>query len=565
MTISTIHFKISSGTGYSHRLIKKAVWLVYLCFFSSLLFAQDAARYPLIPLPAKLIANDGNFVVSAKTKLILDDVPALKKPIAFLNGLINNACGFSLKIKSADIVQNGICFLADQSIGSDEGYKLEVTSRHIIISYKTAQGAFWAIETLGQLMPPAIENKQSLSKGFVIPCGIIEDAPRFAYRGLLLDVSRHFFSIPFLKKYIDLLAFYKLNVFHLHLNDDQGWRVEIKKYPKLNAVGSWRKETLVGHRTDRPEKFDGKPHGGYYTQQELKDLVKYAGEHFVTIIPEIDIPGHSQAILAAYPDLGCKIDTTYTVSTRWGVHKEILCPTENTFRFLEDVLTEVMDIFPGKYIHIGGDEVPKDRWKESAYCQQLIKKLNLKDEHGLQSYFIQRIEKFINAKGRAIIGWDEILEGGLAPNATVMSWHGDNGGIAAARQNHEVIMTPLAYTYINLYQTKNKIGEPLSNGGFLPLEKVYAYDPVPASLTADQVKYILGTEACLWTEYISNEHDAEFMTFPRACALAEVGWTPLKQKNYQGFTERLDENLKHLENVPVSFAKFYQNNEGKRQ
>jgi hexosaminidase len=352
------------------------------------------------------------------------------------------------------------------------------------------------------------------------------------------------------------MAFYKINTLHLHLNDDQGWRMESRAYPRLHETGAWRKETVVGHRTDRPERFDGTPHGGYYTQAELKELVKYAGERFISIIPEIDVPGHSQAILAAYPQFGC-IDSTYTVSTRWGVHKDILCPKEETFAFLKSIVAEVSEIFPGKYIHIGGDEVPKDRWKQSAFCQELIKKLGLKDEHELQSYFIRRMEEIANAAGKQIIGWDEILEGGLAPGAAVMSWRGEKGGIAAARQHHYTIMTPSHYTYINLYQTKDRKSEPFSNGGFLPLNKIYGYNPVPQELAPAEAQYILGTQACLWTEYVTNEADAEFMTFPRLCAFAETAWSEAGRKNYSHFLVRLKENVLHLKDMGIRFAPFF--------
>ncbi|TZF86372.1 beta-N-acetylhexosaminidase (plasmid) [Pedobacter sp. BS3] len=538
---------------------------IIICFaylFSSglVLYAQESERYPLIPKPVKLVPGKGYFDITAKTKVILDNNnPALKTAAGFLIELIEHSTGYKLGYGNKGNHKNSICFSIDNTIVNDEGYQLSVTGKIVMINYKTPRGAFWAVQTLRQLMPPDVETKDGHVKNLTIPAVQIEDTPRFAYRGALLDVARHFFSVEFIKKYIDALSFYKINTLHLHLNDDQGWRIAIEKYPRLQTVAAWRKETLVGHRLDVPEKFDGKPHGGYYTRQQLEDLVAYAGKHFMTIIPEIDVPGHSQAILAAYPNLGCKADTTYEVSTRWGVHKEILCPKEETFKFLEDVLTEVMDIFPSKYIHIGGDEVPKDRWKESAYCQNLIRTLNLKDEHGLQSYFIGRLEKFLNSKGREIIGWDEILEGGLAPNATLMSWHGEKGGIAAARQNHQVIMTPSAYTYVNLYQTKDRKQEPFSNGGFLPLEKVYSYNPVPAGLTPDEARYILGTQACLWTEYVTNERDAEFMTFPRACALAEVGWTSLAQKDYNGFLRRLNYNLRHLDKMKMDFFKYYSN------
>jgi hexosaminidase len=370
----------------------------------------------------------------------------------------------------------------------------------------------------------------------------------------MLDVSRHFMPVAFVKKYIDLLALHKMNVFHWHLTDDQGWRVEIKKYPKLTQIGSKRKESTVGHYSENyPQKFDGKEHTGFYTQTEIKDIVKYAQAKFVTIIPEIEMPGHSTAALAAYPELGCEPTKKYEVATKWGVMNDVYCPNEKTFTFLQDVLTEVMALFPSKYIHIGGDECPKDAWKQSAFCQDLIKKLNLKDEHELQSYFIKRIEKFVNSKGRAIIGWDEILEGGVAPNATVMSWRGTKGGIEAAKLKHNVIMTPDKYCYLDHYQA-NPANEPLAIGGLLPIEKVYQYDPT-AELSADEQKYVLGVQGNLWTEYIATPAQAEYMTFPRATALAEIGWVPSGGKNFEDFATRLKEHLKRMDFLKVNYSK----------
>lgn len=530
--------------------------LVFLTLLISQMwaYAYDTVRYPIIPKPAQLIAGSGVFKITPQTKIVVDNQhEAFKKTTAVLIRQVQETAGFRLGY-AKDQKLNSISFLLDPAISNEEGYTLVINPSHIVVRYKAPVGIFWAIQTLRQLIP-ATEKKGV--KSISLPAVKITDAPRFKYRGVLLDVARYYFPMDFIKKYIDVLSLYKINKFHIHLNDDQGWRMESKKYPKLHEIGAWRKETLVGHRTDVPEKFDGKPHGGYYTQKELKELVQYAQDRFVTIVPEIDVPGHSQAILAAYPQYGCLEDTTYQVSARWGVHNNILCPTADTFRFLEGVLTEVMEIFPGKYIHIGGDEVPKDRWKASAFCQDLIRKQDLKDEHGLQSYFISRVEQFLNSKGRAIIGWDEILEGGLAPNATVMSWRNEKGGIAAAKLKHEVIMTPSNYTYINMYQTRERNQEPFSNGGFTPLSKIYAYDPVPETLHAEEQKYIIGTQACLWTEYIPTPAIAEFMSFPRALALAEVGWTPVSHKNYEDFVKRLRINLPHLEKKKVNFSRLF--------
>src|SRR6195952_907320 len=372
-----------------------------------------------------------------------------------------------------------------------EGYRLTVTPQKITIAGKGA-GLFYGIQTLIQLIPA--DDAATIK----LPCVQIEDYPRFGYRGMHLDVCRHFFGVEFVKKYIDLMAAYKLNNFHWHLTDDQGWRIEIKKYPKLTQVGSQRAQTVIGNYHDRtPQQFDNTPYGGYYTQDQIREVVKYAADRYINIVPEIEMPGHSEAALTAYPELSCDPSYPYKVAETWGVFHDTYCPSDKTFSFLQDVLTEVMDFFPSKYIHIGGDEVPKEAWKNSAFCQKLIKKLHLKNEEELQSYFIQRMEKFVNSKGRSIIGWDEILEGGLSPNAPVMSWRGEAGGIAAAQQNHNVIMTPgSGGLYIDHGQ--GPVNEPLSIGGNEPLTKIYSYNPIPAVLTPDQQKYIVGVQANLW-------------------------------------------------------------------
>ncbi len=511
--------------------------------------AVEDVRYPIIPRPVKLIPKVGEFVINANTKILSDKKTIeLKKVIDFLEEAVTVSS--HLRLLDASSGNTGvIVFETDAGVENEEGYKLSISEQRIVVKYKTARGAFMAVQTLRQLFT-------SNDKVIVIPAAEIEDYPRFVHRGVMLDVARHYFPVDFIKKYIDLLSYYKINTFHIHLNDDQGWRIEIKKYPKLQEIGAWRKETRVGHRNDKPEIYDGKRYGGYYTQEELKDIVAYADARFITVVPEIDIPGHAQALLAAYPQLGCQ-DTTYEVSTDWGVHKEILCPKEETFQFLEDVFDEVITIFPGKYIHIGGDEVPKDRWKESVFCQQLIKQLNLKDEHELQSYFIRRVEKFLNSKGKSIIGWDEILEGGLTHNATVMSWRGEKGGIAAAKLGHNVIMSPNTFMYLDYYQTtEQRRRESVANGRALPIDKVYSYNPVPDSLSTEEAKYILGPQANLWTEYIKTPERVELMTFPRACAMAEVGWTALVRKDYNDFLNRLNTNVKYLEKQKVNFAKY---------
>ena len=524
---------------------------LWVCSFSN--FAQN--EYNIIPIPQKLEAQSGVFTVNEKT--VIAGNPNWKEVAELLNSQLNNVSGWSKKvlINSSKKVNNSIQFLQDESI-AEEGYKLEVSPKQVIISSKTAKGAFYGVQSLLQLLPTEI-FKDSKSEGvkWTIPCCKIEDAPRYSYRGLHLDVARHFSPVSFIKKYIDLLALHKFNTFHWHLTDDQGWRIEIKKYPKLTEISSKRKETLIGQDRKNP-KYDGKEYGGIYTQEEVKDVIAYAQKRFITIIPEIEMPGHAQAVLAAYPEFGCNQDKIYDVWTSWGVSKDVFCPREETFTFLENVLSEVIDLFPSEYIHIGGDECPKDQWKTSRFCQDLMKKEGLKDEHELQSYFIRRIDKFITSKGRKIVGWDEILEGGLSPNATVMSWRGEAGGIAAAKENHDVIMTPSTYVYLDYYQADPKT-EPLAIGGFLPLEKVYGYEPAPKELTEEQQKRIIGIQANLWTEYLPTSASIEYMVFPRACAVAETAWSPKNLKNYDNFKNRLKIHASRLGNMKVNFAKSF--------
>ena len=383
-----------------------------------------------------------------------------------------------------------------------------------------------------------------------------------------LDVGRHFFPPEFIKKYIDYLAYHKFNTFHWHLTEDQGWRIEIKKYPKLTSVGGYRNGTIIGRNPGKSN--DSLRYGGFYTQEEIKDIVKYAADRYITIIPEIEMPGHSSAAIAAYPQLSCFPDeptkilpTTPWAGSRegkqvqqtWGVFEDVFCPSEYTFNFLEDVLDEVMQLFPSKYIHIGGDECPKASWKRSEFCQQLIKEKGLKDEHGLQSYFIQRIEKYLNSKGRQIIGWDEILEGGLAPNATVMSWRGEEGGIAAAKDHHNVVMTPGTYCYFDHSQSRNE--DSVTIGSYLPLEKVYNYEPVPKELNTEEAKYILGAQGNVWTEYMSNPKKVEYMIFPRMSALSEVLWSQKEKRDWKDFERRLPALMKRYEQWGAQYSKAY--------
>jgi len=518
--------------------------IVLITSFSTITNAQDnGPNMGIIPAPVSIKKNTGTFILSRETSIVADSPN--NKAVLFLADYLHSKKMLNIHPKANDgnTIVNSIVLT---SAGTDglpaEGYRLTITPEKITIAGKGA-GLFYGIQTLIQLIPA--EGMASIS----LPCVQIEDYPRFGYRGMMLDVCRHFFTVEFVKKYIDLMAAYKFNTFHWHLTDDQGWRIEIKKYPRLTTIGSQRAQTVIGNFHDRtPQQFDNTPLGGFYTQDQIRDVVKYAADRYITIIPEIEMPGHSEAALAAYPELSCDPSRTYKVSETWGVFYDVYCPSEKTFTFLQEVLTEVMDLFPSKYIHIGGDEVPKNVWKESPFCQKLIKKLKLKDEEGLQSYFIQRIEKFVNSKGRSIIGWDEILEGGLSPNATVMSWRGEAGGIAAAQQNHDVIMTPgSGGLYLDAAQGKLS-DEPVGIGGYSPLQKTYSYNPTPASLTPDQQKHILGAQANLWTEYIPTEAKADYMLLPRLLAVSELNWTPLANKNFNDFANmRLPYHLAWLD------------------
>ncbi|MFT5751651.1 MAG: hexosaminidase, partial [Dokdonia sp.] len=397
-------------------------------------------------------------------------------------------------------------------------------------------------------------SDDTIDNAYTIPCVQIKDQPAFSYRGMHLDVGRHFFPVPFIKKYIDILSLHKMNTFHWHLTEDQGWRIEIKKYPKLTRIGSQRKETIL-EKNFSPFIGDNTPYGGFYTQEEIKEVVAYATQRHITIIPEIELPGHSLAAIAAYPSLG-NTSTLHEVGTRWGVYDAIYAPSEETFSFLEDVLTEVIGLFPSKLIHIGGDEAPKKEWNESALAQEVMKREDLKDAHELQSYFIQRIEKFLNSKGRNIIGWDEILEGGLAPNATVMSWRGTQGGIDAANQKHNVIMTPGSHCYFDHYQVDKDFqkDEPLAIGGYTSVEKVYNYDPIPEELAEEQHKYILGAQGNVWTEYILTPEHVEYMVLPRLTALSEVLWTSKPQKDWLDFKDRLSSLKKRYDHLDYTYA-----------
>lgn len=510
----------------------------------------------IIPKPNKINFEEGSFVINRKTILILADSSLESINIAnYLNQKVENSAGYKLKISADNIdVENLIKLnnLKDNRLGN-EGYTLISNAKGIEIS-GTYEGQFYGIQSLLQLLPAEIfETKIQDNIELLIPFVEIEDSPRFEWRGMHLDVCRHFFSVEFIKKYIDYLAIHKMNTFHWHLTEDQGWRIEIKKYPKLTEVSAFRNETIIGHNSTVPQKFDGKRYGGFYTQDDIRDVVKYASDRFITVVPEIELPGHSIAALSAYPELSCT-GGPFDVRTTWGISDDIYCAgNEKTFEFLENVLSEVVDLFPSKYIHIGGDEAPKDRWKECKQCQTRIKNEGLHDEHELQSYFITRMEKFLNSKGKHIIGWDEILEGGLAPNAVVMSWRGNEGGIAAAKSKHKVVMSPYSHCYFDYYQTESRESEPLAIGGFLPLEKIYSFNPVPPELTEDEGKYIIGAQGNVWTEYIPTPEHIEYMAFPRLSAMAEVVWTEDSNKDFDDFQLRMNKHYKRLDAIGTNY------------
>ncbi|MCI0499415.1 MAG: beta-N-acetylhexosaminidase [Planctomycetales bacterium] len=515
-----------------------AGWLLISCF------SVAQTEISIIPRPVSLETRSDSFVLDKKVAVVCAD-PADEAVAAYFVASLTEQTGLSLPQKHRKPFW-GRCILltsrgADSALG-DEGYELSVTGRTITITAPKPAGLFYGVQTLLQLI-------QEQSGGYAVPGVFIRDYPRFAWRGMHLDESRHFFGAAFVKKYIDLLALHKVNVFHWHLTDDQGWRIEIKKYPKLTEIGAWRKETMVGKNWD---KFDGTPHGGFYTQQDIREIVEYARQRYVTIVPEIEMPGHGLAALASYPELSCT-GGPFKVRTVWGVEPDVFCAgNDQVLAFLQDVLSEVLELFPSPFIHIGGDECPKERWHNCPKCQARISAEGLKDEHELQSWFVKHMEKYLSSKGRRLIGWDEILEGGLAPGATVMSWRGEEGGIAAAKSGHDVVMAPNSYTYFDYYQA-DPAEEPLAIGGFLPLEKVYSYNPTPSVLTENEQKHILGVQAQIWTEYIPNAVHVEYMAYPRGCALAEVAWTPLKNKNYEDFCRRLIPHLNRLRARNVNY------------
>ena len=521
--------------------------------------AGQTADFNIIPRPQQVnVSYDAPFTLSAKTVISLGtNSHNMKRNANMLASYIEQATGIRPAVGKG---KNGatIVLTIDKTIANAEGYKLDADAKQIRIAGASAAGVFYGIQTLRKSLPLVNGKASKVS----IPAVHIADAPRFAYRGTHLDVSRHFVTADSVRQFIDMLALHNINRFHWHLTDDQGWRIEIKKYPLLTQIGSKRAQTVIGHNSG---KYDGKPYSGFYTQKQIRDIVKYAADRYITIVPEIDLPGHMQAALAAYPDMGCT-GGPYEVWQKWGVSDNVLCAgNDKTLTFIDNVLKEITQLFPSKYIHVGGDECPKTQWQKCPKCQARIKALNLeaKDGHSaeerLQSYIITHASNYLKSLGRNTIGWDEILEGGLAEGATVMSWRGESGGIAAAKQHHDVVMTPNSYLYFDYYQSLDKANEPLAIGGYLPLETVYSYEPMPKELTADEARHIIGVQANIWTEYMPTFKQMQYMALPRLAALSEVQWSQPALKDYNSFTNRLTEFTHLYDRLGYNYAKHLYN------
>ena len=517
-----------------------------------LFFSQTNTIYSqlnnIIPTPKEQTIKNGFMLIENNPEIITND--KFKSASTLLKNAINE-----LNLDNDEKPKNRIKFSYNKKLDNEE-YILRINSNLITISASTENGAIFGFQSLNQLM------NLNLNNGFIkLKNQEIKDSPRFKYRGMHLDVGRHMYPVDFIKKYIDGLAMLKFNNFHWHLTEDQGWRIEIEKYPELNNIGSFRDSTLIGHYGDKPRQFDKSRYGGFYTKKEIKEIVKYANKRGINVIPEIEMPGHSQAAVASYPMLGCSGEQV-GVAPLWGVFKEIYCSKNETFDFLEDIIDEVVELFPSKYIHIGGDEAPKTNWKACGNCQDVIEREGLKDEYELQSYFITRMEKYINSKGKQIIGWDEILEGGLAPNATVMSWRGISGGIEAAKMNHEVIMTPNAVCYLDHYQAKDTKNEPLAIGGYTPIEEIYNYEPIPSELDKSLHKYIIGAQGNVWTEYMKTSDHVEYMVFPRILALSEVVWAD-NRPSFEDFEKKVNDTYPILDRMNINYSRHLERLEKK--
>ncbi len=517
-----------------------------------------AQPFSVIPEPAKVELADGVFNLSGADMVVSPDIDpmtwdAVKEFAAHL-GAVTGKANF---MKSMGGGRKCLKFQPDTTL-KNEQYTLEISPNEAIVKANSYNGFIYALQTIGQMLPVEFYGKEKAKADFVLPCGKIEDSPRFSYRGVLIDVGRHFYSVDEIKKCLDIMSIYKENVFHWHLTEDQGWRMEVKKYPRLTEIGSVRHGTQIDYN---PEHLRPEDHGGFYTQEQMRDVVDYAAKRGITVIPELDLPGHMLSALAAYPELGCT-GGPYEVANTWGVKKDVLCVgKEETFRFLEDVLTEMMDIFPSEYINIGGDEVPKDRWNACPRCRQRMKELRLYDHDGhtagqyLQNYVTARIQKFLNEHGRKIIGWEEILEGDLADGATVMTWKGTGENVDQRLWNYNAIMSPRGYMYIDRYQSHEQDREPFSIGAYLPVENVYSYEPYDGVPEYGKPR-ILGVQANLWTEYIGTDEYLEYMLLPRLAALSEVQWCRQDDKDYARFRKALDHSAKMYEKMGYTYCKY---------
>ena len=511
--------------------MKRLLLATALCL--SMLSAHAAdANYNVVPLPKSVVMAKGlPFNLTNATTIVYEGTnPEMKRNARFLSEYIQQASGIKTAVlDKRDKKAAAIVLTIDPKVAGAEAYRLSVNNKQVTIAASTPAGVFYGIQTLRKSLPV-----QTTGEAITLPAVTVADAPRFGYRGMMLDCARHFFPLRFVKKFIDILAMHNMNVFHWHLTEDQGWRLEIKSHPELTAKSSMRSGTVIGHNATVDDSI---PHGGFYTQQEAREIVEYARQRHITVIPEIDMPGHMLAALAAYPELGCT-GGPYEVGHRWGVYKDVLClGKESTYKFVQDVIDEVVEIFPAKYFHIGGDESPTVMWEKCPKCLQKAKDENTDIKH-LQQYFTNRVEKYLNGKGKSIIGWDEILEGKINQSATIMSWRGVEPGLKAAKQGHDVIMTPSSHVYFDHYQAKDTKHEPDAIGGCSPVEKVYSYEPLPDTLSAEAKNRIKGVQANLWTEYIPFTTQAEYMVLPRMAALAEVQWTPVAKKNFDDFSKR---------------------------
>jgi len=540
------------------RLILRATLLnvVFLSFFliSSCNWNKKSpmSQISVIPYPDSVKKTNEVFLLDNRTKIVIEeaDYSTMENMVKYLNTLFIPAIGARLEVAELRSKQPHIYLRFNNTLNlGKEGYHLFINKKGILIESEAPNGIFYGIQTLSQILPA------KRSQTAIEIMGVeIYDQPRFLWRGMHLDVSRHYMPVSFIKRYLDFLAMHKLNTFHWHLTDDQGWRIEIKQYPRLTEIGSWREETLIGHYRDQPHQFDGIRYGGFYSQEDIREIVRYAQDRFITIVPEIEMPGHAQAAIAAYPEMGV---TGEEVDVRkiWGISPYLFNMEESTLQFIQNILTEVISLFPGTFIHIGGDEAIKDQWKASEQIQEKIKNLDLKDEHALQSWFIQRIDSFLTAHLKRLIGWDEILDDGLlGPNAAIMSWRGEEGGIKAAKSGHDVVMTPSDYCYFDYYQADEE-NEPLAIGGYLPLSKVYSYEPVPEEFSAVESSHILGVQGNVWTEYLDSPAKVEYMVFPRIAALSEVAWTYPVNKNWSGFQARIEKLLLIYENMEINYSK----------